>query len=356
MAVLLKRIVVWILKQYRNSIKKRKDGKIAVINYSLLGDTVFTISTIKAIKKKYPDFILICFSESAKIYREFFGSCIDIIEIERSELCFGVFAGPKIWRKLVNNEIYKILDISGDFRTISSVLSTNAESVFAITNDVFCGFYDDYIPYRNKPHLVNMYLDSLSFLSISESKRIKYEFRGIKDNSVVLHPFASWSAKEWGIQKFLELYKKLANNELIPKIIVPGNIEKLEEIITELKKNRIDYVITYNIDELINVIKKSSVLIGNDSGPIHIAAMLGLATFTIFGPTNPAYIINSGEQHEFIQRKISCIPSGDNKYCLKDAGRKGCNRFDCMLDLSVEEVFIKFFKFYNKLKMGEVND
>ena len=100
----------------------------------------------------------------------------------------------------------------------------------------------------------------------------------------------------------------------------------------------------------IKEIKKSFILIGNDSGPVNIARLLGIPTFTIFGPTNPGYHLPDDKKHKFIQGKVKCIPSESEKYCYTNAGRNGCPSFECMHSLEINTVFEKILYFCKELK------
>ena len=40
--------------------------------------------------------------------------------------------------------------------------------------------------------------------------------------------------------------------------------------------------------ELFNELRTASLFVGNDSGPSHLAGIMGLPTIALFGPTDPA--------------------------------------------------------------------
>ena len=120
------------------------------------------------------------------------------------------------------------------------------------------------------------------------------------------------------------------------------------DIINELKLKHLELVETDSVDELIDSIRSCSLFIGNDSGPIHIASLLGKTTFTIYGPTLPSIHIPLGKLHNYINLKLKCTPLGTEKMCFTDGGRDGCPSFDCMHNLTVEEVKEKLFSFIDK--------
>ena len=131
-------------------------------------------------------------------------------------------------------------------------------------------------------------------------------------------------------------------------IIVPsGSLE--EDTKSELSELDINFIETSSVDELIANIKHASLFIGNDSGPTYIASMLGVPTFTIYGPSNPEFHLPIGKYNEFVQLNLKCSPKTNEKLCFTNGGRNGCPSFECMKTLSVEEVRTKLNSFMNKI-------
>jgi ADP-heptose:LPS heptosyltransferase len=77
------------------------------------------------------------------------------------------------------------------------------------------------------------------------------------------------------------------------------------------------------------VIKKSSLVITNDSGPAHIARAIGTPVVILAGPSEPAYVTVRGRNESIvIQHLVPCAP------CLKYS----CDRQDCWKAITVDEV------------------
>lgn len=125
------------------------------------------------------------------------------------------------------------------------------------------------------------------------------------------------------------------------------------QIEDKLKLKKIKYIVTNSVQELIDEIKNSTLMISNDSGPIHIASILSKPTFTIYGPTNPNFILPLGDSHSYIQKKISCSPQNNQHYCFTNAGRNGCPSFECMNQLKVNEVHNQIIQFISKLEVNQ---
>ena len=103
----------------------------------------------------------------------------------------------------------------------------------------------------------------------------------------------------------------------------------------------------------LTALKDCSLLIGNYSGPIHIASMLGKATFTIFWPSNPPFTLPYGSTHHYYQKKIKCSPIATENLCFTD-GVYGCPAFECMNQPSVEEIYASIRSFIYDLESKSI--
>ncbi len=68
------------------------------------------------------------------------------------------------------------------------------------------------------------------------------------------------------------------------------------------------------ITELLNVMTGAGAFIGNDSGPGHLAAFLGIPTFTLFGPQVPAWFVPLHPAAVFLEGK-PCPYKPCSDYC-----------------------------------------
>jgi heptosyltransferase-2 len=63
-----------------------------------------------------------------------------------------------------------------------------------------------------------------------------------------------------------------------------------------------------SLETLIGVISESSLVLTNDSGPMHIAAALGVPTVAVFGPTDDAATGPYGLKTRIIRQPVDCSP------------------------------------------------
>ena len=110
---------------------------------------------------------------------------------------------------------------------------------------------------------------------------------------IILFPFCSphLTAKKWPhYNKFIKLVKKKFNDEY--KILVaPGPLEiSMTKEINAVSILNSDKAL--NISELATLIRDSSYVIANDTGPAHMAAHLGARGLTLFGSHTTAYKVS----------------------------------------------------------------
>jgi ADP-heptose:LPS heptosyltransferase len=76
------------------------------------------------------------------------------------------------------------------------------------------------------------------------------------------------------------------------------------------------------------LIERASLVISNDSGPMHIAAAMGRPLVALFGPTNPVRTGPYGRMDSVLQLDIPCSPCYSRK----------CSHQSCLRWLTVESV------------------
>jgi len=105
---------------------------------------------------------------------------------------------------------------------------------------------------------------------------------------VALHSGGGWGSKRWGVDHFAELADAL-QARFGPLILLPwgpGEERDVEKMRTTMKSPSIVPPPT-TLLELAALLRRCTLMVSNDSGPMHIAAAMGTPVVGIFGPTNP---------------------------------------------------------------------
>ena len=316
------------------------DGTITVVSLHRLGDTIFTIPAIREIQKHYGRKIsIVCFPESVPIYNQVFFN-VDFCVLEHDAFYLnGRIAGGNARRKLKSLKPSIIFDLTGLMTSASLIFSSKARTIIGSNANKLKGIYDKFVDFRKSPQLIDIYLDAISpvikFSDRSELKKRPKTFN--PSGRIHIQPFAGWKEKEWNLKNFLSLAEKIKIDYNISLIIHEGQIGR--DVLEEIEKLNIDIVQTSSVAELIDLIKRCSLFIGNDSGPVNIANYLGIPTLTIYGSTNPDYTATEAIHQIYVQETLNCSAKKDEKFCIIGLATYKCSGTQCMNMLSIEKVY-----------------
>jgi len=109
----------------------------------------------------------------------------------------------------------------------------------------------------------------------------------VKAPFVVINPGAGWGAKRWPVDRYGAVAKGLS--ALGFGMVVnagPEEVDLAREVVAASDGTAIFAV--PSLVELIALMRRSSLTIAGDTGPLHLACALGKPVVGIFGPTDPA--------------------------------------------------------------------
>jgi len=110
--------------------------------------------------------------------------------------------------------------------------------------------------------------------------------RGLQDFAL-LGPGGGWGAKLWPAEKYGQVAAALGR-EGLPSLINFGPGEENLARAVEEASGGAAQPLSCSLGELIALARRARLFIGGDSGPMHLAAALGVPVVAIFGPTDPA--------------------------------------------------------------------
>ncbi len=161
---------------------------------------------------------------------------------------------------------------------------------------------------------------------------------------VAVHPFSSKEPRTWSPRRFRLLIERLSKEGVVPMILgKPGEREKARAMIEGIKGPFIDLT-SLNVDlgDVAAFLERASLFIGNDSGPGHLAAALGIPTITIHGPTSPYITGPKGPHSRYVWSSFPCSPCRERFYKECHPGEE--NRPPCLEAITVEEVWGEVLK------------
>lgn len=129
---------------------------------------------------------------------------------------------------------------------------------------------------------------------------------------IAVTPGARWESKEWPGSFFAEVCKLLYSSdpETVFMILGSSNEKEKGEEIRQLLGGIpcCNLCGTTTIGELAELIRYSSCLLSNDSGPMHIAAFTGTPVAALFGPTDPVLTGPWCRKKRILQGHLPCLP------------------------------------------------
>ena len=159
----------------------------------------------------------------------------------------------------------------------------------------------------------------------------------INNRYVVLAPGANWPNKRWPAKYFAQLVDWLYNKNIIPVLIGGGVVDErlAAEIEAAAQIPPVSLVGKTTLKQLAYVLQRSALVVGGDTGPVHLAAGMKLPTIMLMGPTDANRNGPYGQLENALE--VSC----DCRYCWK----RQC-RFDrdCLEQISPQLVMERIQK------------
>ena len=155
----------------------------------------------------------------------------------------------------------------------------------------------------------------------------------LTEQLVVLHPGANEPIRRWPVESFARLAEKISA-EFGLKVVISGSQADIpigRRIVELSSVQLINLCGKTSLKELAALFEKALFVVGGDTGPIHIAAAVGVPVICLFGTASVKITRPMGKGRSIILHKdIGCaIP------CL----RIDCADNRCMKAIGVDEVF-----------------
>lgn len=325
---------------------KTDETRILILKPSALGDIVHTLPLLASLRKSFPGRYI------AWGVKEKFSELLEkhpyldevIVWKERG---FWQFAGEIRKRKFD-----VVLDLQGLFRTGLITYLSRASQRWGFSKEETKERQFMFLNVRiqtKSAHIVDKYLEFAEHLQaeriieflIPEKESAK-EYIGqyfqrtplAPDNKLIaLIQGTGWDNKTWKLERFAQLGRLLSLKENRKVMIIWGTGETEKEKAQKINRMASDKLLIApltTIAQLVSLLKRCSMVIGGDTGPLHLAAALGIPVVGLYGPTPPSRNEPYTEKKEIIYHNLPCSP------CWKRTCKNKTN--ECMDSIEVEEV------------------
>ena len=158
---------------------------------------------------------------------------------------------------------------------------------------------------------------------------------------VMMHPTARYWPKAWPADRFAALSDRLAKQGMAVVLVGSDQDRTVGQEIQRMTESKpVSMMGRTSVLVLAALMKRAGIFVGNDGGPMHMAAATGCPVLAIFGPTDPAVWGPKGDQVTVLYKGLDCDA------CFLP----GCLRGEesCMKLISVDEVYNAALQLLNK--------
>jgi heptosyltransferase III len=331
------------------------DGpRILVFKLNFLGDAIAFLPTVSAVRRIFPraSVDVVCTERTESIFSKSVFN-IRTISVPRDSAhgVRGPMTVPKIARRLGRLR-YDFALLSHDepsFAYLLAAASLSRRRVgFDLINRHLRFLLSDVLHFEHGRSIVDLNFDLIRHISGQRTLRptrvaIGYDAAdvatverrllsiGLRTGTdfVVLHPFAKLRYREWGIRNYMTVARELTTRDGIPTVLV-----------SETDPSELRWPLTLcglSVHELAVLFERARLFVGNNSGPMHIAAAMGTPTRIPQGPSAPEWNVPwiDAPHRRAIATHLACVPCERVGrivgYCANDAYPGGC-----MLEISPE--------------------
>lgn len=330
---------------------------ILVIKLSAIGDVIHALPVSYAVKETYPEAKLTWVVEPPAYHLLTNNPYIDrviVFEKKKFKSVRGLIGQLPSFSSVLRQEAYDaVLDLQGLFKSAAIACIAKAPVKLGCCNmregsqwisKPVCGEHQN-------GHIVERYLDVAReigcrvekvmfpfYFTEREEKFTPELLRQAGMNPahayVVLAVGANWPNKRWPTEHYAKLNDWLYDQGLIPVVVGGGTVD--EQLVAKLKRQSkippVDLVGKTNLKQLAWVIQKSKLLIGGDTGPMHLAAALKTPVIALMGPTDASRNGPYGQLENAIEIEEAC------RFCWK---RSCALDRDCLAVILPESVKVK---------------
>ncbi len=313
--------------------------RFLIIRLGAIGDVVHTLPLASAIKDARPDSHITWAVEPAP--RE--------VLLENSDIDELLTVDTRAWRKnffsggfsALGRDLRAVRNVGADVALDAQGLIKSGLLAWASGAPVRIGFEHRFckegmnvlftthqaFPPGSPHHVVEKNLSLLDPLRLPVPLRERYRFplhetkeegewaekylesEGCPDGRplLVVHPGGGWVTKRWAPARFAQLADHWRENGLGDVLLIwgPGEREIVKKVASAMR-TKPHVAPATGIREMMSLIRRGSCFAGGDSGPMHLAAAMGVRCLAIMGPTEPVRNGPWGAGHSVLHHRLAC--------------------------------------------------
>ncbi|MDR1244676.1 MAG: glycosyltransferase family 9 protein [Endomicrobium sp.] len=263
--------------------------KILIIKPSSFGDIIQALPCANALKQAYPgsNISWVVFKNWEAVPK----LCSDIDKIISWDRRKGIRGFFNVLKSIRRTEYDIIIDLQGLLRSALLARFAKAKIKIGVPGMKECSniLIKEVYPEKVNINATLRNLETIRFLT-GKSFQPKVNINinvgsilnknGVSKDFIALVPFARGKGKNWSIDNYHKLIGLIKNKFADMQIVVLGAKLDFGEI---QSSEVIDLCGKTSIEELACILSKSKAVVGADTGPMHLSALLNVPSIFIFG-------------------------------------------------------------------------
>ena len=216
------------------------------------------------------------------------------------------------------------IDLQGLTKSSLVAWLSGAKQRLGFNRDTFDGrelstFFNNHLYQSDSTHIVDRGIDLLALLGI-QNKSVVFDLPefdadrlfanqsllelGIQGPFCIINVGAGWPSKIWPSQRYADVANHLGEQYGLPSLIVwSGEKERHAAVEIRAQSNSHSKLApATTLTQLRSLIRQSRLFVGSDTGPMHLAAALGVPTIGMIGPMPLQRVSPYGDQNIGVQR------------------------------------------------------
>jgi heptosyltransferase-1 len=153
-----------------------------------------------------------------------------------------------------------------------------------------------------------------------------------KARLVVMAPGTIWDTKEWRPEAFAEVARNFLQKGFAVTLVGSQRERAVCDEVGKLAPGVVNLAGETTLSELAALIKRATICVTNDSGPMHLAVALDRPVVSVFGPTDPVWAGPYQRKGAVLRADLSCSP------CYLRQLSRCMHNHDCMQQVSAGAV------------------
>jgi lipopolysaccharide heptosyltransferase I len=344
----------------KDVLRSRQFSKILLIKLSAVGDVVHTIPVLNKLRRRFPkaqlDWLVTPAIGELLRHHPAITNVIDFTrEVRAAPLGLGGLSNltqyVRLGARLCATRYDLVVDMHGQFRTAVLALASGApvrigfdrprgrvwkqsarqfpaqtrKHAWQGAREGSWLAYTHAIPVPTlERHAVDRYLDvgpllgldehpADFFLPIPQQARervagLLIDHRIAQARLIVMAPGTVWETKQWRREGFAEVARHFSQRGFAVALIGSARERAVCDEVAALAPGVVNLGGSTTLSEVAALIRRATICLTNDSGPMHLAVALERPVVSIFGSTDPIWIGPYGREGAVLQAELACSP------------------------------------------------